>query len=277
MVEHDKRVNLEKIVGFIEEAAEEEASLLVFPECSLQGYLWTWNWEKNAFREDEDQKQYFYEVAEPIPGRSTETVTRLAGRHNMLIQLGMVEKVSNGVETALYNSAALIGPEGVVGVFRKVHDPTERIVFHGGRELPVFDTFVGKIGPIICSDLLFPETVRVLSLKGADIITMSTAWEIADYSAQWYDVLGRANAIMNWVWIVMADQVGTPKRMEHGNFGHSRIIDPSGEIVAGIGYEEGLVSAKVDIRGTKPLETLGYADRFFGRCPESYKIISSEV
>jgi predicted amidohydrolase len=154
----------------------------------------------------------------------------------------------------------------------------ENIIFQGGKEFPVFDTFVGKIGPIICADLEYPESVRVLALKGAEIITMSTAWGMnprTDYSGYKYDLLSRANAVMNGVWMVMADQVGSTERSNERCFGHSRIIDPKGKIIAGIGYEEGLVTAKVDIK-----EGIVSALRRFylgHRHPECYKIITSEV
>ena len=280
LAEHDTSENMKKIIGFIEEAAKEGVQLLVFPECCLQGYLWTWDWEEHIFKENEEQKRYYHKVAEPIPGASTEIIAKYAARYGMLVQVGMVERVDNGGEMALYNSAAIIGPEGVVGTFRKVHSVVERLVFKQGREFPVFDTFVGKIGPIICADLLYPESVRVLALKGAEIITMSTAWGMdpnTDDSLYRYDLLGRANAVMNGVWMVMSDQVGVSRRSEERCVGHSCIIDPTGNIVASIGYEEGLVTARIDVEGGIKKADRAYSARDKARCPESYRIISAEL
>jgi len=279
LAEHDKPANMQKIIGFMEEAAEKEARLLVFPECSLQGFLWSWDRESHAYREDDEEKRYFYEVAEPIPGPFTQTVAKYAARCKMVIQVGMAERVDRKGGTVLYNSTAILGPEGLVGVFRKVHVPLGYLLLKGGKEFPVFNTFVGKIGPIICADLEYPESVRVLALKGAEIITMSTAWGMdprTDFSGYKYDLLGRANALMNGVWMIMANQVGATKRSKGGFFGHSRIIDPKGNIIAGIGYEEGLVTATVNIKAG-----IGSSFRphYFGpgawepRCPECYRII----
>jgi predicted amidohydrolase len=214
LAEHDPSKNIEKIIEYIEKASEEGASLVVFPEGCLQGYLWTYSWEDCTFKEDEQQKQYFYENAETIPGPSTELISKYATRYNMVIQIGMTEKVQEE-DTFLSNSAAIIGPQGLLGVFRKVHSISERIIYRNGKEFPVFDTMIGKIGPIICADLLYPESVRVLALKGAEIITMSTAWGMdpsTDFQGFRYDLLSRANAVMNGVWMVISNQCGVPKR-----------------------------------------------------------------
>ena len=125
------------------------------------------------------------------------------------------------------------------------------MVFHRGKDLPVFDTSIGKIGPIICKDLLYPESVRVLALKGAEIITFSTAWSMdprTDQTGYMYDLLGRANALMNGVWMVMSNQVFGSERSKHRCYGHSRVISPRGKIIAGIGNiysDEVLFHAKI--------------------------------
>jgi len=282
-VEHDKPSNLEKHLRFIEEASEEEVRLLVFPECSLQGYTWTWDAERGIYLEDEEQRLYFQEVSEPIPGPTTNIIAKHAARHNMLIQIGMAEKAEKDGETVLYNSVALIGPKGLIGVFRKVHSAPNP-VFRRGDRFIVFDTMIGKVGPIICADIVYPESVRVLALKGAEVVTMSTAWGMMTqipksdmndpswafsgyFSGYKYDLLGRATALVNGLWMIISDQVGAPKNSKEKCYGHSRILDPSGRIIASIGYKEGLVTAKVDIQeGIDP-------DRFKGRRPESYEIL----
>ena len=187
----------------------------------------------------------------------------------------MVEKVSRAKSTVLYNSVALVGPEGLIGSFRKVHNLVGKNILYGGGEFSVFDTGVGKVGPMICADLQYPESTRVLALKGAEIVTMSAAWGMdprTDQSGYIYDLLSRANALMNGVWIVIGAQVGIPKKSMGYRLGHSRIIDPKGNIVAGIGYEEGLVTAKVDVRGgIESSHRQRYLER---RHPDCYQIIS---
>ena len=272
LAEHNPSKNLETIVRFIEEAADNNIQLLVFPECALQGYLWTWNWKTRKFIASLDQTDYFRKTAETIPGPSTNHLTKYAAQHNIVIQLGMVEKVITNKIPVLYNSDALLGPQGVIGKYRKIHSIAERAVFQSGTKLHVFDTSIGKIGPLICKDLQYPEASRVLALDGAQVITLSTASGMnpkTDYSGYRYDLLTRSTAILNSIWIVVADQVGTAKRSDEACFGHSRIIDPHGTIIAGIGYEEGLVTAKVNLARINP-------NRFIDRYPPAYHAISSK-
>jgi predicted amidohydrolase len=80
---------------------------------------------------------------------------------------------------------------------------------------------------------------------------------------------------MNGVWMVMSDQVGASRRSEERCVGHSCIIDPTGNIVAGIGDEEGLVTARIDVEGGIKKSDRSYPARDKGRCPESYRIIST--
>jgi predicted amidohydrolase len=274
VVEHNKQANLEKIINFIEEAAQVGTRLIVFPECCLQGYLWTWDWERHCLREDVEQDKYFYKTAEPIPGPSTKMIASYAAKHNMTIQLGLVEKTSREDQVNLYNSVAIVGPTGLLGKFRKVHNPPSGMILQGGDVFEVFNTDIGKVGPIICADIQYPEALRVLMLKGAEVVTMSAAWGLdpkTDQSGYIYDLLTRANALMNGIWIVVGAQTGAPQKSSSPRFGHARIINPMGEIVAGTGYNEGLVTAKVDV--PTGIES-SLRQRFLGRrSPKSYRII----
>jgi predicted amidohydrolase len=246
-IQYDKEKNRGKILKFVEEASGKQAKLVVFPEIALQGYFW------NAEIVDPEQKRYYYESAEPIPGPTTDILTQYAKRFGIFIQLGMAEKAPVG---ALYNSAVLVGPDGVVGVFRKVHEQYEDIVFNPGSAIPMWQTPLGNLGAIICYDLCFPEIVRIHALHGVDIVTMSTAWPMKgnepknDYYGYVYDLLAKANAMMNQIWLIQANSVGVPigKPSKDNYYGHSRIISPLGQVVEEIGYEEGLVTAHVNVK-----------------------------
>jgi predicted amidohydrolase len=171
----------------------------------------------------------------------------------MYIQLGMAERAPVGT---LCNSVALIGPEGVVGVFRKVHMQDEKILFNVGNSIPVWKTTLGILGPIICYDLCFPEIVRVHALHGVDIVTFSTAWAKSrdsqnNYCGYVYDLLGKANAMVNQVWLIQSNAVGIPipeGRSDDDYYGHSRIISPLGQVVEEIRSEEGLVTALINVK-----------------------------
>lgn len=280
---HDPEANWKQYVAFIEEAALRGVDYLVFPEVSLQGYLM--GSRMLGTRDMAEQLSYFRRVAEPIPGPTTDRLTELAARHNMLIQAGMAERAMDG--NMIYNSAVLVGPQGVIGVFRKLHNQFEWPVFSPGDHLSVFETRLGKIGMFICYDLAFPETVRAFALQGATIAALTTAWPMqgddpaTDYYGYTYDILSRANALSNQIWMVCSNQVGVPPTPGCGNYyGHSRIIAPSGEIVAEIGHAEGLVTATVDLQeGLERGRTLD----FFGlnllqdRRPEFYSLVGDKA
>ena len=279
---HDRASNLKRYHEFIAEAALRHVDLLVFPEMSLQGYLMGSAALGSAAMDE--QLRYFQAVAEPIPGPTTQLLADLAHRHDMLIQAGMAERAMDG--NVLYNSAVLVGPQGLLGVFRKAHNQFEWPIFRPGNSLSVFPTPLGKIGMFICYDLGFPEVLRAFALQGALIASLSTAWPMngddpaTDYFGRAFDLLSRAQALSNQLWMVCANQVHRPPTPGCPDyFGHSRIIAPSGEIVAALGHAEGLVVATVDLRAG--VEQARSAE-FFGlnllqdRRPELYGIVAEQ-
>jgi predicted amidohydrolase len=252
-VEHDPKKNLMEYEKYIEEAAKLNARLLSLPELSLQGFIWTWDEEKKAFSDDPEQRRYYEATAEIIPGPTTETIAKLTKKHDMYIQFGLLEKtVDKKGNKAFYNSAALVGPEGHLGTFRKVHGAVNP-VYGYGEDYNVYDTKLGKVGSVICMDLVFAETTRILALKGAEIVVNSSAWSIEgppelDYRGYRYELLCKANAAFNQVWFVSSNEVGKGGHSKSNCYGHSLIIDPAGRVVADGGYKEGLVSAEVDLK-----------------------------
>lgn len=270
-VAHDKKKNLKKYVRFIELAAGRGIDLIAFPECSVQGYTWTWDFGRHIYRKDREQQEYFDVNSEMVPGPSTSLMTRLAQAHRMYIVMGMAEKARKGRKTAIYNSAILVGPNGVLGVHRKVHQAPNP-VFETGCGFSVFPTRIGRIGMVVCADMNYVESARSLALQGAEIVVNCTAWGMrsknpdprTDQGGYDYDLITRATARLNRVWLVSADQVGSATRSEEKSYGHSRIVDPDGRIVSDSGYKEGLVVARVNVRKqTRP-------SRFRGRRPECY-------
>lgn len=279
---HDVAHNKRKYKEFLDEAALQGVDLLVFPEVSLHGYLM--GSPRLGTPEMAEQLRYFRSVAEPIPGPTTQLLQEHAARHNMLIQAGMAERAMDG--NIIYNSAVLVGPIGVIGVFRKLHNQFEWPVFSPGDHLSVFPTRLGKIGMFICYDLCFPEIIRAFALQGATIASMTTAWPMkgddpeTDYYGYTFDILSRANALMNQMWMVCSNQVNRPPTPGCANYyGHSRIIAPNGQVIADGGHNEGLVTATVDLQAG--LEQ-GRTVDFFGlnllqdRRPEYYGLLADQ-
>jgi predicted amidohydrolase len=266
---HDTAKNLAKYASFVDEAAAKGARLLVLPEQSLQGYLYHLNHPLSP-----EEVNYHYDNAEPVPGPSTERVAAMARAANMYIVFGMTERVPVSSSGILYNSAVLVGPDGLLGVYRKVHTPGDEYhIFRQGKDWPVFDTEIGRLGLQICYDLRFPEAARELALRGAQMIILPTAWP--QDSAPLYDIFDRARAAENECWFLSANQVGACDQGQLTFYGHSRIIGPFGNVVADTGEEEGLATAAVP-RDSLRRRQWGSLNVFRDRRPETYTTIASE-
>ncbi|WP_034950608.1 carbon-nitrogen hydrolase family protein [Erwinia oleae] len=260
---YDKARNLDNLLAWMALAAQEGADLVVFPEQILQGYLpdtLNWNGEAVAWQ---------MRQAEVVPqGDSIVTLQHKATQLGLHVVFGMTERHPERAEV-LFNSAVLLGPQGFVGVYRKVHQPgDEKHVYYPGSDFPVFNTPLGRIGMLICYDKVFPESTRELALKGADIMIMPTAWGYggdgnagdADPMVDSYTLFGRVRALENQCWMIESNLCG-----QHGNLhyhGHSRIIDPLGAIIADSGTSEGMALANVEIQSAilraRSSDYLGY-------------------
>lgn len=247
----DKQANLARILAFIEEAADRGADLLVLPELALQGYI------DFALRhgtpEYVAQRQYFVTSAEPVPGPATGQITAAARRHRMYVQVGLAESAGQG--NVVFNTAALVGPDGVVGVYRKLHNQAEYPFFVPGEGTPVFGLPDARASAMICYDLNFPEVMRAFAVQGAEITLMSTAWPMqghdpaTDYLGQTMDLLARANALVNQMWLVISNHCEAGAYSSKVDYyGHSQIISPTGHVVARLDQEEGLVCHAADLR-----------------------------
>jgi predicted amidohydrolase len=271
---HNKKQNLNRFAELIEEAADKGVDVLVLPEVGLQGYA---DFDLSG-KAKAEQKQYYFREAEPIPGPSTQAIAALARKHDMLIQLGMAERALHG--NAIYNSTALIGPEGVIGIYRKVHNQFEFPYFNPGEEMPVFETPLGVFGSIICYDLCFPELLRTYAIKGADVVLMSTAWPMrghdraTDYHGWAMDTAAQGNSFFNQNWLVISNHCEKGAYSQNVDYyGGSQIVDPRGKVVSYLADEEGLVIHTADLQA----EVLkSRTEEFFGlnllqdRRPEHY-------
>ena len=281
-IEHNKARNLKRFVELIDEAAVHEVDVLVLPEVGLQGYA---DFALAAgSKERADQKRYYALEAETIPGPATDVIAEAARRHDMFVQIGLAERALNG--NVIFNSTALVGPKGLVGVFRKIHNQFEFPYFSPGEEVEVFDTPFGVVGSIICYDLCFPELTRALTLKGAEVILMSTAWPMkghdraTDYHGWAMDLSAQANAFFNQSWLVISNHCETGVYSQGLDYyGGSQIVDPYGKIVAYKAQEEGLVMHTANLR---EVALKSRAEGFFGlnlvrdRRPEHYGELVSQ-
>jgi predicted amidohydrolase len=175
----------------------------------------------------------FAEVAEPVPGPSTEYFGRLAKAHNFYIVAGLVERAGH----LIYNTAVLLGPDGnLVGKYRKTTLPRSEIEggIAPGSEYPVFATRFGKVGLMVCYDGFFPEVARQLANNGAEVI----AWPVWGCNP----LLARARACENHVYLVSSTYEDVSR-----NWMLSAVFDHEGQTIA-LAKDWGTVAAaEVDL------------------------------
>ena len=156
-----------------------------------------------------------------------------------------------------YNAAVTVHGDGVLGSYRKVHQPLgENLCYSAGSEYRAFDTPVGRMGMQICYDKAFPEAAREIALDGAEIITSLSAWptsrtgRAADMAQdRWklrFDIYDQARALENQVVWVAANQAGSFGSLDF--VCSAKIVGPGGEILAGTGIEPGLATATLDVQ-----------------------------
>jgi predicted amidohydrolase len=221
--------NLEAGLARFDEAVAAGAELLVLPECAIPGYMF----------ESLDEAMPF---AEEIPGPTTEALEEACRRLGAHVVCGLLEREGD----VLYNAAVLVGPDGLIGSYRKTHLPflgVDRFTTPGD-ELPVFDTPLGRIGLEICYDLRFPEVTRTLALRGAEIVAHPTNFPMA--AKVQTEVITLARAAENRIYLLTANRVGKER---WGEFcGWSQIVDPFGKRLAEADEtEEKLLVADIDL------------------------------
>ena len=261
----DKVANLKKIEQFTIEASRKGANIILFPETALTGYGFPVEMTPS--------------LAETVPGPATEEVAKLAAQHNIYVIFGLAERDKKQPEI-VYDSAAVVGPTGVLGAYQKVHlGMLEKECFRQGNSFPVFETRYGSIGIGICYDTYcFPEVARVYAVRGVRLFFNPTAfWAFADVGAKdyvdFYKTMLGARSIENKMFVASANLVGTAGELEF--FGCSAILGPKQgcmnyRIWAGpAGTEEGIVIATLDLASLKNMP-LAINSILEERRPETY-------
>jgi predicted amidohydrolase len=230
--------NLVKISETISKiASQQKVDLIVFPELITSG---------------NELGVRFTELAQRVPGPTVNLIAQRANEHGVYIAFGMVTK--ERVESVLYNSAVLVGPDGeLLDIYNKVHlRGEERMAFREGFKLPIIPTEIGNIGLMIGYDLAFPEVARSLALDGADLLCVMANWEAANID-EWKTYV-RARAFENSVFIAAANRIGEDVTLTFG--GESMVVGPRGQIHASLASEtdpesgeplEGFAVARIDL------------------------------
>jgi len=254
----DRTANLAAMEDRLREATRQGARLVVFPECVLTGYCF-------------DSAEEAAAHSEPLPGPSTTRLAEACRELDAFAVVGLLE--SDG--DRLFNAAALVGPGGLIGNYRKIHLPylgIDRFTTPGDRPPGTWSADGVNVGMSICYDTSFPEPARVMALDGADLIALPTNWPPgAECTAE---CTTNARALENNVYYLAVNRVGTERGFRF--IGRSRVAAPSGATLASLDHaDEGILYADIDpaVARNKHLVRvpgLHEIDRFGDRRPEMY-------
>ena len=249
----DPQANLRKAVERVTEAAAAGANVICLPELFRSQY----------FCQREDHAAF--DLAEPVPGPSTDSLALVAKMHNVVIIAPVFERRAAGI---YHNSAAIIDATGeIAGLYRKMHIPDDPAYYEkfyftpGDLGFRAFDTAAGRIGALICWDQWYPEGARLTALQGASVLFYPTAigWhpdEKQEFGAGQRDAwrtIQRSHAIANGVFVASVNRVGHEKPVDGSGkgiefWGASFVCDPFGAVIteATTELEETLI-AEIDL------------------------------
>jgi deaminated glutathione amidase len=234
----DKAANLERAEALVAQAAAWGPDLVVLPE------LWTYLGPRKRHAE----------VAEPIPGDTSDVLGRLASRYGIWLVGGSYLEAVPGAER-FHNTSVVLGPDGaIVARYRKLHlfdVEVDGKIYHEsatvapGTEPVVATLGRARVGLSVCYDLRFPELYRRLTAEGARLVTVPAAFTMETGKDHWEPLL-RARAIENQVFVLAAAQCG-PHPPANVCYGNAMVVDPWGIILVRAGYREGVVVTDLDL------------------------------
>ncbi len=226
----EPEANLEKAIKYIGEAARKGAGIVCLQELFRSQY----------FCQSEDVENF--QLAETIPGPSTERLSAVAREHRVVIVASLFEKRVAGI---YHNTAVIIDADGrIAGKYRKMHIPDDPLYYEkfyftpGDLGFGSHDTQRGKVGVLVCWDQWFPEAARLTALSGAQFLFYPTAigWlpnegeemDLAQHQA--WETIQRGHAIANGFFVVVTNRVGQEGKLRF--WGQSFVVDPFGRIIA---------------------------------------------
>src|SRR5262245_45419715 len=256
----DHRRNLEVAEGLVRRAADDGAQLVVLPE------KWTVLGPAKAIRES----------AEPLDGPALSAAAAWARELGIFLVAGSVPEVVSG-QDKLANTSVMFGPDGERrATYRKIHmfdvdvggvSYRESELEQAGDRIELGDADEAMVGLTVCYDLRFPELYRILAVRGARVITVPSAFTERTGRDHW-EVLIRARAIENQVFMVAAGQIGDAPP-HYRSYGRSMIVDPWGVVLAQAPDTECFVAADLDFASQDRIR--GRLPSLRHRRPEAYR------
>ncbi len=233
---YDKQKNMGRVLAMLDRAARRGARLVVFPE--IVNYPYEFDLLKEKSSQDDNSLALLREQA-----RS----------RKVFVCTGSLMEKRDG---KIYNTSYLLDPQGeIILSYSKTHlfdvdlpalTAKESAVFSGGDGFSVVRCELGTIGLLICYDIRFPETARLLSLKGAELILVPAAFNTVTGPAHW-DMTFRTRAVENQCFLAAVSPARN-KKSAYRAYGHSLMIDPWGRVLARAGTGEKIIYARLDPR-----------------------------
>ncbi len=243
----DPALNLEKVIARIEEAAAAGACVVCTQELFRSHYPC------------QSERAANFDLAEPIPGPSTEALSAVAARLGVVIVASLFERRAEGL---YHNTAVTIDADGrIAGRYRKMHIPDdphyyEKFYFTpGDLDFTANRTAHGAIGALVCWDQWFPEAARLVAMAGAQIVLYPTAigWERTEIDSvrrrqhDAWETIQRGHAIANGMFVAVVNRVGVEDDLEF--WGGSFVADPFGEVIARASSDkEEILFAECDLK-----------------------------
>lgn len=269
-MEEDPKKNLDKAVKMIKDAGKKGAEIVCLPELFTSPYF---------PQEENGGKEY----AEEIPGKPSRMLSKAAEENNIVLVAGSVFEKK---DEKFYNSSMVFDSNGeMLGIYRKMHVPHDEKFYEqnyfskGDLGFRVFETKKGKISAMICYDQWFPESARISSLMGAEILfyptAIGTVKGVEQKEGNWHEAwetVQRGHAIANNVIVAAVNRVGKEKDIEF--WGKSFVCNAFGKILARGDEKEEIVIAECDLEhGREIRKGWGF---FRNRRPDAYKKLTEK-
>ena len=262
---NDLDANLARALTALEEAADQGAALVAYPELAFTPFY-------PQHRANPD----YLNLAEPIPGPTTEAFQKAAQRLGVVVVLNLYERAG----PLAYDTSPVINADGsLLGVTRMMHITDYEGFYEqgyytpGDTGTPVFDTACGKIGVAICYDRHYPEYLRGLALAGADLVIVPQAGALGEWPDGLYEAELQVGAFQNGYFMALANRVGKEEVLHFG--GESFVVNPHGQVVAQApANQEAILYADIDLKECEKAP----ARQLFNhhRRPEVYRYLIEE-
>ena len=235
----DRAENLKRALLAMDQAAAAGARLIIFPEVAL-----------DRFFPQHERFEQAPSLAEPVPGPIANAVAAKAREHGLVTVLNLYESDGEG---RYFDSSPVFDADGtLLGITRMIHI-TDYACFHekryyhpGDRGAPVYQTRAGRIGVAICYDRHYPEYMRALGVRGAELVAIPQAGAVGEWPDGLFEAEVRTAAFQNGYFAALCNRVGEEERLTFS--GESFVVDPEGQVIArGRALEDDLVITDIDL------------------------------